>query len=81
MRHTMIFPLSGFAALFLAGCSTSPAPQGVLPRENLPPPPSITGSTPNRTSAAVRTDAQGQTQRRSLSVPDRLVPPRPAVQP
>lgn len=80
MRHLMIVPLLGLAGLILAACSTSPAPQGVLPRESVPPPPSVTGSTLNRTSAA-RAGAQAQAQRRALSVPDRLVPPRPAVRP
>lgn len=81
MRQRVIFPLLGFAGLILGGCSTSPAPQGVLPRESVPPPPSVTGSTLPRTTGTSRTAAQSQTQRRSLSVPDRLVPPRPAARP
>jgi len=79
MRHRAIFSLLGLAGLALAGCSTSPAPQGVLPREDVPPPPSVTGSTVRPASPPSRTNAQAQTQRRSLSVPDRLVPPRPAT--
>ncbi|WP_243367981.1 hypothetical protein [Microvirga solisilvae] len=74
MRQTMILSLLGLVGLALAGCSTSPSAEGVLPREGLPPPPSVTG-TLNR--APARATAQPQAQRRSLSVPDRLVPPRP----
>jgi hypothetical protein len=79
MRRTMIFSLLGLAGLALGGCTTSAKPEGVLPRANVPPPPSETGSVPNSTATAATTDTQSQ--RRSLSVPGRLVPPRPAARP
>ncbi|WP_414471525.1 hypothetical protein [Microvirga sp. M2] len=79
MRQTLIFFLLAVTGLTLGGCSASPKPEGVLPRMDLPPPPSAAGSVPGR--AAVRAPAGPQPQRRGLSVPDRLVPPTPAAQP
>jgi hypothetical protein len=78
MRQRMI--VLSLAGLALGGCSMSPAPQGVLPRTDVPPPPSATGSVPNRAAVGATTNAQ-QPQRQGLSVPDRLVPRRPAARP
>lgn len=80
MRQRMVFSLLSLAGLALGGCSTSPAPQGVLPRTDVPPPPSVTGSVPNRAAVGTAANTQ-QPQRQGLSVPDRLVPRRPASRP
>jgi len=79
MRQKVIFSLLALTSLALGGCSASPKPEGVLPRTDLPPPPSVTGSVPER--AIPRATAGAQPQRRGLSVPDRLVPPHPATRP
>ncbi|MEZ0171539.1 hypothetical protein [Microvirga sp. TS319] len=79
MRQIVILSLLAVAGLSLGGCSASSKPEGVLPRMDLPPPPSVGGSAPAR--AAVRAPAGAQPQRRGLSVPDRLVPPTPSAQP
>ena len=79
MRQRVIVSLLGLVGLALGGCSTSAAPEGVLPRTDLPPPPSIDRSAPSRTTNPATTGSQPQ--RRGLSVPDRLVPPRPAATP
>jgi hypothetical protein len=75
MRQRVIFSLLGLAALALGGCSTTPKAEGVLPREAVPPPPSVDVGKPQRSPTPSATGAQ--LPRRSLSVPDRLVPPRP----
>ncbi|MBZ6074693.1 hypothetical protein [Microvirga puerhi] len=59
----------------LAACSTNAAPQGVLPRTPVPPPPSVTGN--NKATSARQTAAE--TRRRSIDVPDRLDTPSPAA--
>ena len=61
------------AGLALGACTTS-APEGVLPREPVPPPPSLTGSTARPAAQQARMPAQ---QRRTLAVPPRLTTPRP----
>ena len=61
------------AGLALGACTTS-APEGVLPREPVPPPPSLTGSVAR--PAAQRAGMPAQ-QRRTLAVPPRLTTPRP----
>jgi len=77
MRRRVIFSLLGLMGLVLGGCSTTPKAEGVLPRETVPPPPSVTGSMPRRAPGA---PAAGlASQRRGLSVPDRLVPLRPGT--
>jgi hypothetical protein len=61
--------------LVLGGCNTG-APMGVLPRDPVPPPPSVARDVPRRAAADARADAAAQ--RRSLAVPSgRLTPPRP----
>lgn len=74
MRQRAIISLLGLAGLALAGCTTSPTPEGVLPRTTVPPPPSIGGTKPSSTAA--QASAGEQTQRRGLSVPGRLATPR-----
>lgn len=85
MRQKVIFALLALAGASLGGCSTSPRPEGVLPRTDLPPPPSIAESVPrsvsSRSPERARPRASAQPQRQGLSVPDRLVPPRPAASP
>jgi hypothetical protein len=75
MRPTVTFPAILLAGLVLSGCVASTAPVGVLPRDPVPPPPSLAGTTAGRPSAN-----QGSTtsaQRRGLSVPNRTTTPRP----
>lgn len=75
MRVLTAIPALFLTGAALGGCSTS-APPGVLPRDPVPPPPSLTGSIPKRTATAER--ASPSVQRRALSVPERIVTPRPA---
>jgi hypothetical protein len=53
----------------LSACTASTEAVGVLPRDPVPPPPSISGSTSAR--PAVRPQAGTTTPRRALSVPGR----------
>ncbi|MCB8819798.1 hypothetical protein [Microvirga rosea] len=66
----------------LAACNTG-APQGVLPRTPVPPPPSVSGA-PQKSTPASR-QAATAAQRRAIDVPDRLDSPArtttPAVEP
>jgi hypothetical protein len=61
--------LAGFT---LGGCVASTAPVGVLPRDPVPPPPSVASqaSRGNTASPSTRTAAQ----RRTLSVPGQTAP-------
>jgi hypothetical protein len=61
--------LAGFT---LGGCVAATGPVGVLPRDPVPPPPSVSGQAPrgNAASQGARTAAQ----RRTLSVPGRAAP-------
>ncbi|WP_457094481.1 hypothetical protein [Microvirga sp. P5_D2] len=77
MRLQVIIPALALTALALGGCSTSPSAEGVLPRTDVPPPPSVERSAPPR--QATGTTGTVAQQRRGLSVPDRLVPPRPSA--
>jgi hypothetical protein len=63
--------LAGFT---LGGCVAATGPVGVLPRDPVPPPPSVSGQTlrGNAPSQSARTAAQ----RRTLSVPGRAGSPR-----
>ncbi len=58
----------------LAGCNTS-AP-GVLPRTDVPPPPSLSGRD-SRGGKTVASGANGASQRRAVTVPGRLSTPAP----
>ncbi|MGO4571514.1 hypothetical protein [Microvirga sp. 2TAF3] len=59
----------------LAGCSTG-APQGVLPRTAVPPPPSLGGTAMRQTAASERVDPA--IQRRAIDVPAKLETSRPS---
>lgn len=74
MRSSVTFPAIVLAALALGGCVTSTAPVGVLPRDPVPPPPSVSGEAPRRPATA-RTGAT--IQRQGLSVPRQASTPRP----
>jgi hypothetical protein len=78
MRIQVIVPALALIALALGGCSTSPSAEGVLPRTDVPPPPSL-NSSPSPRQAASNTTGTVAQPRRGLSVPDRLVPPRPSA--
>jgi hypothetical protein len=73
MRRFIVCSTLLLAGLVLGGCTTS-APEGVLPREPVPPPPSLTRSTAGPATRQARTPVQ---QRRTLAVPPRLTTPRP----
>jgi hypothetical protein len=62
--------LAGFT---LGGCVASTGPVGVLPRDPVPPPPSVSGQAP-RGAASQR--AGTTVQRRTLSVPGQAASPR-----
>ncbi|AWM86761.1 hypothetical protein [Microvirga sp. 17 mud 1-3] len=75
MRILASLPVLLIACGTLAACNTG-APQGVLPRTPVPPPPSVAGGATKGTAATRQTNAQ--VQRRSIDVPDRLEAPRPS---
>lgn len=75
MRILASLPALLLLSGMLAACNTG-APQGVLPRTPVPPPPSV-GSNAKATTASRQ--ASTAAQRRSLDVPDRLEPPRPSA--
>jgi hypothetical protein len=74
MRMIVTLPALLLAGFTLGGCVASTATVGVLPRDPVPPPPSVSGQTP-RGSAAGQT-AGTTSQRRALSVPNRTAAPR-----
>lgn len=81
MRIRMAVPILVFVGAALGGCNTG-APQGVLPRDPVPPPPSLRGDTAPRQPAERRSAAP--VQRQAIDVPDRIETPRPstpAIQP
>ncbi|WP_201860873.1 hypothetical protein [Microvirga soli] len=61
--------LAGFT---LGGCVAATGPVGVLPRDPVPPPPSVSGQA-TRGNAASQ-GARTTTQRRTLSVPGQAAP-------
>jgi hypothetical protein len=72
-----LIPISALilSATYLAGCNTG-APAGVLPRTDIPPPPSLTGrdSRGGKIAASERGDVS---TRRAVSVPSTLSTPPP----
>ena len=75
MRLSVTFPAIVLAGLVLSGCVASTTPVGVLPRDPVPPPPSLSGETARRPAATPRTGTTSQ--RQSLSVPGQSSAPRP----
>ena len=75
MRPSVTIPAIVLASLVLSGCIASTGPVGVLPRDPVPPPPSVAGATASRPSANQGSTASAQ--RRGLSVPSRTTTPRP----
>jgi hypothetical protein len=74
MRIIVTVPAILLAGLALSGCTASTGPVGVLPRDPVPPPPSVSGEAPRRAGS----QGEGTTaQRRSLSVPSQTTPRRP----
>lgn len=63
--------LAGFT---LGGCVAATGPVGVLPRDPVPPPPSVAGQAPR--GPATSPSARTTTQRRTLSVPGQAASPR-----
>ncbi|MCD6070258.1 MAG: hypothetical protein K0S42_774 [Microvirga sp.] len=61
--------LAGFT---LGGCVAATGPVGVLPREPVPPPPSVSGQASRGTGASQ--GARAAAQRRTLSVPGQAAP-------
>ncbi|QRM27943.1 hypothetical protein [Microvirga sp. VF16] len=75
MRLSVTFPVIVLAGFALGGCVASTTPVGVLPREPVPPPPSVSSESARRPAATPRTGATSQ--RRGLSVPGQTPAPRP----
>ncbi|QFU16226.1 hypothetical protein [Microvirga thermotolerans] len=75
MRIPASLPALLLLSGILAACNTS-APQGVLPRTPVPPPPSIAGSAQKAMPASRQ--ASAAPRRRSIDVPSRLDAPPPA---
>ena len=75
MRPSVTFPAILLAGLMLSGCVASTAPVGVLPRDPVPPPPSLAGKTAGRPSANQGNATSAR--RRALSVPSGKTTPRP----
>lgn len=77
MRMKASIPVLALAGLALAGCNTG-APQGVLPRDPLPPPPSLGGNAPSAARQSAAAERPNTTvRRRAIDVPDRIETPRP----
>ncbi|MBM6580212.1 hypothetical protein ILT44_08470 [Microvirga sp. BT689] len=74
MRIIVTVPAILLAGLVLSGCVASTAPVGVLPRDPVPPPPSVSGEAPRRAGSE---GAGTMGQRRGLSVPSQATPRRP----
>lgn len=75
MRIIVTVPAVLLASLALSGCVASTAPVGVLPRDPVPPPPSLSGEAPRRNAPSQ--GAGTSAQRRALSVPGQATSRRP----
>ena len=74
MRSIVTISALLLAGFTLGGCVASTVPGGVLPRDPVPPPPSVSGQA---TRGSVASQETGTTaQRRTLSVPNRAASPR-----
>lgn len=76
MRILAVMSVLASTAVVLGGCNTG-APQGVLPRDPLPPPPSLSGEVTRRPSASAE-QPDPAVRRRAIGVPDRVETPRPS---
>ncbi len=74
MRIIETVPAILLASLALSGCIASTGPVGVLPRDPVPPPPSLSGNAAERAGSQT---AGPTSQRRALSVPGQAAPRRP----
>ncbi len=74
MRLIITVPALLLAGFALGGCVVATGPVGVLPRDPVPPPPSVSGQAPE--GSAARQAASATAQRRTLSVPNRAAAPR-----
>ena len=70
MRTITVSALS-LAGFTLGGCVASTAPVGVLPRDPVPPPPSVASQAQRGTAGQ---NARTTAQRRTLSVPAQAAP-------
>jgi hypothetical protein len=75
MRKTITVTALLLAGFTLGGCIASTESVGVLPRDPVPPPPSVSGQGLRGSAATQR--AGTTTQRRTLSVPNQAASPRP----
>lgn len=74
MRITVTVTALLLAGFTVGGCVASTDPVGVLPRDPVPLPPSVSGQAPRGIAAGQ--SASTTAQRRTLSVPGQAVPPR-----
>ena len=74
MRILVTVPAILLAGLALTGCIASTGQLGVLPRDRVPPPPSVSGEAPQRAGSQ---GAGPSAQRRALSVPSQAASRRP----
>ncbi|MGF9761328.1 hypothetical protein AAII07_39670 [Microvirga sp. 0TCS3.31] len=74
MRSIVTLSALLLAGFTLGGCVASTGPVGVLPRDPVPPPPSVSGQAPRGNAASQ--NARTTTQRRTLSVPGQATAPR-----
>ena len=75
MRALVIPSALALLGILLASCNVG-SPQGVLPRTDLPPPPSVGGGAPTKTGSLDR--AAEAARRQAIKVPERLDAPRPS---
>ncbi|EIM28352.1 hypothetical protein MicloDRAFT_00049350 [Microvirga lotononidis] len=75
MRYFVSVSAILLAGFVLSGCAGSAAPMGVLPRDPVPPPPSVSGGALRPSAAAPQSGPTSQ--RRALSVPGQASTPRP----
>jgi hypothetical protein len=75
MRRLIQISALILSATSLAGCNTGPPP-GVLPRTDVPPPPSLSGRD-SRGGKIVATEQGAVSTRRAVSVPSTLSTPPP----
>ena len=77
MRILGAIPALAVTCVLLGGCNTG-APEGVLPRDPLPPPPSLNRDLPRRATASAE-QPDPEVRRRAITVPERVETPRPSA--